>query len=72
MCLLQKICTFVPLRLIDVRCLQECINLKLINGGNVCNFIIRFRSQSQTHDEFETFIKKFELILDKFNKKDLL
>ena len=37
--------------------LQEYINLELIIGDNLYSFIIPYRSPSQTHDDFETFIK---------------
>ena len=53
MFLLQKFITFeVP----DTKYLQECINLELIIGDNLCSFIILYRSLSQTHDDFETLI----------------
>ena len=30
----------------------------------LCNFIISFRSTNQSQDDFETFLKNFELNLD--------
>ena len=58
------------MNLLNIKCLQECINLELINGDNLCSFIKLYRSPSQTHDDFETFMKNFELILDEINKKN--
>ena len=34
-------------------------------GEKLCNFIILYRSPSQSQDDFETFLKNFELNLDK-------
>ena len=31
----------------------------------LCNFIVLYRSPSQSQDDFETFLKNFELNLDK-------
>ena len=61
--------TSLPLKLLDIKYLQEYINLELTIGDNLCSFIIPCRSQSQTHNDFETFMKNFELNLDKINKK---
>ena len=47
----------LPLKLLDIKYLPECINLELIIGDNLCSFIILYRSPSQTHDDFETFMK---------------
>ena len=62
---------FLPLKLLDVKYSQECINLEVISGDNVCSFIILYRSPSQTHDDFEIFMKNFELHLDEINKNFL-
>ena len=32
-------------------------------GGKLCNFIVLYRSPRQSQDDFETFIKNFELNL---------
>ena len=58
----------LPLKLLDIKFLQECINLELIIGDNLCSFIILYRSASQNDDDFETFIT-LELNLDEINKK---
>ena len=34
------------------------------NRGKSCNFTILYRSPSQSHDDFERFLKTFELNLD--------
>ena len=59
------------LKLLDIKYLQECINLELIIGDNLCCFIILYRSPSQAHDDFETLMKNSEFNLYKINKKIL-
>ena len=61
------------MKLLDIKYLQEYINLELIIGDNLCSFVILYRSLSQNHDDFETYMKNFyELNLDKINKKSPL
>ena len=55
---------FLPLRLLSIQYLQECINFKLNIGVKICNFISLYRSPSQTQDEFEKFIDNLKLNLD--------
>ena len=38
---------FLPLRVLSIQYLQECINFELNIGGNICNFISLYRSPSQ-------------------------
>ena len=52
-----------------IKYLQECINRKITIHDNLYSFIIIYRS-SQTHDEFVTFIKNFELNLYQINEKN--
>ena len=63
--------TSLPLKVLDIKYLQERINLELIIGENLCSFIILCRSPSQTHDNFEDFMKNVKLNLDEINKKVL-
>ena len=55
---------FLRLKVIDIQYLQECINFEMKIGGKLCNFIVLYCSRSQSQDEFETFLKNFELNLD--------
>ena len=55
---------FLPLQVLSIQYLQECINFELNIGGKICNFLSLYRSPSQTQDEFETFIDNLELHLD--------
>ena len=62
--------TSLPLKVLDVKFFQECSNIELIIDENLCSFVfILYRSPSQSHDDFENFIKNFELNLDEINKK---
>ena len=53
----------MPLRVLSIQYLQECINFALNFGSKICNFVSIYRSQSQIQDEFEKFIDNLELNL---------
>ena len=57
-------------RVINVRYLQESISFELRIGGKCCRFSCLYRSLSQAQDEFETFLKNFELTLDKIHENN--
>ena len=50
--------------------LQELISFELKIGGKCCKFSCLYRFPSQTQDEFETFLKNFELTLDKIHENN--
>ena len=54
----------LPLKVIDVSYLQECINFQVKIGDKTRNFVSLYRSPSQTKDEFENFIKNLEINLE--------
>ena len=54
----------LPLKVIAIKYFQKCMNLELVIGDSFYNFILIYRSPSQTHDEFEFFIKNFGLNLN--------
>ena len=60
----------LPFRVINVKYLQESISFELRIGGKCCRFSCLCRSPSQTQDEFETFLKNFELTLDKIHENN--
>ena len=60
----------LPFRVINVKYLQESISFELRIGGKCCRFGCLYRSPSQTQDEFETFLKNFELTLDKIHENN--
>ena len=53
-----------PLKILNIHYLQESIRFELQVGSKTCKFVSRYRSPSQTSDDFETFTDKFELTLD--------
>ena len=66
-CLYYK--SSLPLKVIDVSYLQECINFEVKIGEKTCNFVSLYRTPSQTKDEFENFIKNLELNLEHIANK---
>ena len=55
---------FLPLRVLSIQYLQECINFELNIGGKICSSISLYRFASQTQNEFEKFIDNLELNLE--------
>ena len=45
----------LPLKVMDIQLLNECINFEIKIGGKLCSFLWLYRSSSQTRDIFETF-----------------
>ena len=54
----------LPLKLVNINYLQECLNFEFKIGNKLCNFISLYRSPSQSQDNFETFIDNLELNID--------
>ena len=44
--------------------LQECINFEIKTENKLCNFIVLYRSPSQSQNTFESFIDNLELNID--------
>ena len=55
----------LPLKILDVFYLQECIVFELKIGNKFCKTASLDRLPNQYRDEFETFTNNLELILDK-------
>lgn len=45
----------LPLEILNIHFLQECINFEMKIGDKVCNFISPYRSPDQSFPEFQTF-----------------
>ena len=52
---------FLPIKLIDVKYLNESLNFELRFGGKICKILSLYRLPSQNKDGFETFLEKLEL-----------
>ena len=61
----------MPLGVLDIQYLNECINFELKIGDKLCAFVALYRSRSQSQDNFETFIYNFELNLETLPWKNL-
>ena len=60
----------LPLKVIDIQFLNECISFEIRIGGKLCSFLYLYRSPSQTGDIFETFADNCQLILDTIVNKN--
>ena len=60
----------LPLKVLDIHILQECINFEIKIGNKLCNFIVLYRSPSQSQDTFESFIDNLELNIDAIAAKN--
>ena len=56
--------TNLPLRVLNISYLSECITFEISIGNKICRFIHLYRSPSQTQDEFQTFKSNLKLNLD--------
>ena len=54
---------FLPLKLINIHYLNECITFEIKLGDKICNFVSLYRSPNQSKDDFENFCNNFELTL---------
>ena len=54
----------LPLKILDIKYLQECFVFHVLIGNKLCNFISLYRSPSQTTDIFDQFADNLELTLD--------
>ena len=62
--------TCLPLRVLRIQYLNECINFELKIGDKLCTFFNLYRSPSQSQDIFETFIDNFKLNSETLSQKN--
>ena len=64
----ESVCVYykstLPLRILNVSNLDECVNFELNIANNVCHFIQLYISPSQKQDDFRTFKQNLEMDLD--------
>ena len=64
----RGVCIFykatLPLRVVNISNLNECINFEVSIAIKICCFINLYRSPSHTQDEFQIFRSNLELNLD--------
>ena len=60
---------YLPLRVLNISYLKECLTFELKIGDKSCNFIALYRSPSQSQDDFETFSDNVEMTLETLAQK---
>ena len=61
---------YLPLRIISVNYLSECINFEIMILNKICNFITLYRSPSQNQDDFQAFIDNLEINLETLEQRN--
>ena len=61
---------YLPLQIISVNYLSECINFKIMIGNKICNFITQYRSPSQNQDDFQASIDNLEMNLETLEQRN--
>ena len=61
-CIYYRNC--LPLKLLNISYLNECITFVIKLGDKICNFVSLYRSPNQSEDDFKNFCNDFELTLD--------
>ena len=56
--------SMLPLKLLSINFLQECINFEVCIRKKICRFIHLYRTPSQSQDEFHDFLTNLEMKLD--------
>ena len=54
----------LPLKILGIYYLQECINFEIVIGSKLCRFASLYRSPNQSQDYFESFANNSELNID--------
>ena len=52
------------LRVINIGYLHECLSFELQIDDKICNFMVLYRSPSQSQDNFEIFADNFQMTLE--------
>ena len=60
----------LPLRVINIGYLHECLSFELQIVDKICNFVALCRSPSQSQDDFEIFADNFEMTLELLVQKN--
>ena len=61
---------YLPLRIINVNYLSECINFEITIGNKICNFITLYRSPSQNQDDFLALKDNLEMNLENLAQRN--
>ena len=55
---------YLPLKVLNMKHLQECLNIEFSIGKRICRLILLYRSRSQNQEEFNTFLDNLESKLE--------
>ena len=67
-CLYYKTC--FSFRVLDIQCLNECINFELKIGNKLFPYVNLYRSSNQSQDNFEMYIDNVMFNLETFSRKN--
>ena len=56
--------SYLPLKVLNMKHLQECLNIEFSTGKKICRLISLYRSPSQNQEEFNTFLDNLESNLE--------
>ena len=56
--------SILPIKVLDINFFSESVNFELEIDEKMCSFLALYRSPSQTPDQFDEFMKNFEINLD--------
>ena len=56
--------SYLPLKVLNMKHLQECLNIEFSIGKKICRLISLYRSPSQNQEEFNTFLDNLESNLE--------
>ena len=64
----RRVCVYykstLPLRILNISNLDECINFEVSIANKICRFVQLYRSPSQKQDEFQEFKSNLEMNFD--------
>ena len=60
----------LPLKVLDIHILQECINFEIKTENKLCGFIVLYRTPSQSQDNFESSTDNLESNIDAIAAKN--
>ena len=63
--------SYLPLNVLNMKHLQECLNIEFSIGKKICRLISLYRSSSQIQEEFNTFLDNLEFNLETASFSDL-
>ena len=55
---------YLNLLIISVNYLSDCLNIEIMIGNKICNFITLYRSPCQNQDDFQAFVDNLEMNLE--------